>query len=199
MRSTPWPNETLRTVNEARVPPRCIPMTTPSKTWMRSLSPSRTRTCTLTVSPAFIAGRWANCDFSTSSIALIFDSFKLSQHFYFFFVQCRRVQQIRSAIERPAERFALPPSLDRRMIPRQQYVRHPQNSLAARHLCIPGPCALRSADQSGAANFRRPRELRKIEQSPAERILSHGLLVADDAGHEPGDCIQHHQGRQLAA
>ena len=71
MRSTPWPNDTLRTVNEARVPPRCRPMTTPSKTWMRSLSPSRTFTCTRTVSPDFIAGRSVSCDFSTSSIALI--------------------------------------------------------------------------------------------------------------------------------
>ena len=32
MRSTPWPNDTLRTVNDARVPPRCTPMTTPSNT-----------------------------------------------------------------------------------------------------------------------------------------------------------------------
>ena len=51
MRSTPWPNDTLRTVNVARVPPRCMPMTMPSNTWMRSLSPSRTFTCTRTVSP----------------------------------------------------------------------------------------------------------------------------------------------------
>ena len=36
IRSTPWPNDTLRTVNDARVPPRCWPMTTPSKIWMRS-------------------------------------------------------------------------------------------------------------------------------------------------------------------
>ena len=66
MRSTPWPNDTLRTVNEARVPPRCMPMTMPSKIWMRSLSPSRTFTCTRTVSPDFIAGRSVICDFSTS-------------------------------------------------------------------------------------------------------------------------------------
>src|SRR5262245_51215163 len=71
MRSTPWPNDTLRTVNDARVPPRCSPITTPSKIWMRSLSPSRTRTCTRTVSPDRIAGRSASCVFSTSSIALI--------------------------------------------------------------------------------------------------------------------------------
>src|SRR3954468_7649 len=71
MRSTPCPNDTLRTVNEARVPPRCRPMTMPSKIWMRSLSPSRTFTCTRTVSPDFMSGRSVICDFSTSSIALI--------------------------------------------------------------------------------------------------------------------------------
>ena len=61
MRSTPWPNDTLRTVNVARVPPRCMPMTMPSNTWMRSLSPSRTFTCTRTVSPGLIAGRSQRC------------------------------------------------------------------------------------------------------------------------------------------
>ena len=44
MRSTPWPNDTLRTVKDARTPPRCMPITMPSYTWMRSLSPSRTLT-----------------------------------------------------------------------------------------------------------------------------------------------------------
>src|SRR5262245_34300685 len=32
IRSTPWPNDTLRTVNVARAPPRCIPITMPSNT-----------------------------------------------------------------------------------------------------------------------------------------------------------------------
>src|SRR5712671_6107609 len=38
---------------------------------MRSLSPSRTFTCTRTVSPDLIAGRSANCDCSTTSMAPI--------------------------------------------------------------------------------------------------------------------------------
>src|SRR4029453_13578257 len=71
MRSTPWPKETLRTVNDARRPPRCMPITMPSKIWMRSLSPSRTFTCTRTVSPDFMSGRSVNCDFSTASIAFM--------------------------------------------------------------------------------------------------------------------------------
>ena len=66
MRSTPWPNDTLRTVNDARVPPRCIAMTMPSKIWMRSLSPSRTLTWTRTVSPDRIAGRFTRCGCSIS-------------------------------------------------------------------------------------------------------------------------------------
>src|SRR5437762_1041982 len=124
MRSTPCPNDTLRTVKEARVPPRCMPMTTPSKTWMRSLSPSRTLTCTLTVSPDFIAGRSANCDFSTISIALMTRSFKLTQHLRFFVVQIRGVQQIRPPCQRPAERLALAPPPDLRVVSRRQYVGH---------------------------------------------------------------------------
>src|SRR5882757_10008912 len=127
MRSTPWPNDTLRTVNEARVPPRCMPMTTPSNTWMRSLSPSRTLTCTLTVSPDFIAGRSANCDFSTSSIALMTRSFKLSQQPHFFVVQTRGVQQIRPPFQCPAQRRALPPDLDRRVVPRRQHLGNPEH------------------------------------------------------------------------
>src|SRR5258706_7710782 len=71
MRSTPCPNDTFRTVNDARAPPRCRPMMIPSQIWMCSLSPSRTLTCTRPGSPDFIRGRSANCDFSTSSIALI--------------------------------------------------------------------------------------------------------------------------------
>src|SRR5215470_19303871 len=126
MRSTPWPNETLRTVNDARVPPRCMPMTTPSKIWMRSLSPSRTRTWTLTVSPAFIAGRSASCDFSTSSIAPMS---QLLQYLQLFFVQSRLGQQIRPPFERAGQRLALPPPPNLRVVPRQQHVGDPKDPL----------------------------------------------------------------------
>src|SRR5262245_49440308 len=46
-------------------------MMIPSKIWIRSLSPSRTLTCTRTVSPDFIRGRSVSFDCSTSSSALI--------------------------------------------------------------------------------------------------------------------------------
>src|SRR5262245_61965560 len=71
MRSTPCPNDTLRTVKVARSPPRCMPITVPSKIWMRSLSPSRTLTWTRTVSPERIGGRFTICACSTVSIALM--------------------------------------------------------------------------------------------------------------------------------
>src|SRR5438034_8757715 len=99
-------------------------MTTPSKIWMRSLSPSRTFTCTRTVSPDFIAGRSVSCDFSTSSIALMTCSFKLTQDDLLFFVETRAVQQLRPPIERPGQRFAFPPAPDLRVVPGQQHVRH---------------------------------------------------------------------------
>src|SRR3954468_5728693 len=109
-----------------------MPMTTPSNTWMRSLSPSRTLTCTLTVSPDFIAGRSANCDFSTNSIALMTRSFKLSQQLLFFFVQNRGVQQIRPPGPRANQRFALSPPTNLGVIARDQHVGHPQHPVARR-------------------------------------------------------------------
>src|SRR5450830_941258 len=89
---------------------------------MRSLSPSRTFTCTRTVSPDFIAGRSATCDFSTKSIALIVRSFKLAQNLLLFFVQLGAGQQVGPPLERPAHRFALPPQPNLAVVARQQHV-----------------------------------------------------------------------------
>src|SRR5687767_6111732 len=104
IRSTPWPNDTLRTVNDARTPPRCMPMTIPSNTWMRSLSPSRTFTCTFTVSPACIFGRSVICVFSTTSVAPMGGSLlhfhQLSQDFLLFHIQFGLGQQIRPPEQR---------------------------------------------------------------------------------------------------
>src|SRR5579883_1602751 len=50
-RSTPSPCTMRRTMNISRDPLPDRPMTTPLKTWIRSLSPSRIRTWTSTVSP----------------------------------------------------------------------------------------------------------------------------------------------------
>src|SRR4029453_16407717 len=56
VRSTPTPNDCLRTVNVSRTPAPCRLMTTPSKTWMRRRWPSITWKCTRTVSPALNCG-----------------------------------------------------------------------------------------------------------------------------------------------
>src|SRR5687767_12341948 len=128
IRSTPWPNDTLRTVNEARTPPRCIPMMMPSNTWMRSLSPSRTLTCTFTVSPACICGRSVICVFSTTSIAPMGDSLlrfhQLSQDFLLFHIQLCIGQQIRPPHERQLNRLALSPLANLAVMARDEHIRH---------------------------------------------------------------------------
>src|SRR4051812_4996699 len=101
---------------------------------MRSLSPSRTFTCTRTVSPDFIAGRSVACDFSISSIAPIVSSIaelqlrrvaELAKYLLLFFVQNGARQQVRPLGQRTAERLALSPPPDRRVVPRQQHVGDP--------------------------------------------------------------------------
>src|SRR5262245_62965498 len=129
---------------------------------MRSLSPSRTFTCTRTVSPALIAGRSASCDFSTSSIAPISRSFKLSQQLQFFFVQDRNIQEIRPSIEGAAQRLPLPPPANLRMVPGQQHLRDLEHALTLGQ-------GRRAANVD--RDLRRPRVLRKVEQAAAERIL----------------------------
>jgi hypothetical protein len=56
IRSTPTPADIFRTVNISLIPPPRLAMQRPSKAWSRSLSPSRTRTITLMVSPGLNAG-----------------------------------------------------------------------------------------------------------------------------------------------
>src|SRR6516164_7097560 len=140
---------------------------------MRSLSPSRTFTCTRTVSPDFIGGRSVNCDFSTSSIAPMS---QLLQQFFLFIIENSVAQQIRASFERSNQRRPLPPPPNLGVVARQQYIRHAE-----------------------AADLRRPRELRKVEQPAAERLLRDRLLVADHAANEPGDRVEDHHRRQLAA
>src|SRR5260221_6555870 len=95
---------------------------------MRSLSPSRTFTCTRTVSPDFIAGRSVVCACSTSSIAPIVSSvLQFSKYGLLFFVQISRREEIGPPFERAAHRFALPPQADLAVIPRQEHVRHGQH------------------------------------------------------------------------
>src|SRR5438552_7327297 len=72
VRSTPTPYDVLRTVNISRLPPPLRRITVPSKTWMRSLSPSTTRTCTRTVSPGLKGGNsLRSCSASMRSMGFI--------------------------------------------------------------------------------------------------------------------------------
>src|SRR6476646_8603069 len=103
---------------------------------MRSLSPSRTFTCTRTVSPDFIAGRSASCDFSTSSIAPIGRLLEsaIAQFFenpLFLVVQFRSLQKLGAARQRPCERLPLPPPPYFGVVPRQQHLGHPQHAIIA--------------------------------------------------------------------
>src|SRR5580765_2833778 len=58
VRSTPTPNDCLRTVNVSRTPAPWRLSTIPSKTWTRRRWPSITWKCTRTVSPALNGGRF---------------------------------------------------------------------------------------------------------------------------------------------
>src|SRR5262252_5737021 len=116
---------------------------------MRSLSPSRTLTCTRTVSPDFIAGRSVSCPFSTISIAPItlppciaaFQNGRIAEllplsilpfchsailqfpkYLPFFLVERRVLQQVRPPLERPFHRFLFPPPPDFLVVTGQQHV-----------------------------------------------------------------------------
>src|SRR3954469_12386867 len=140
MRSTPWPNDTLRTVNVARAPPRCIPITMPSNTWMRSLSPSRTLTCTRTVSPGLIAGRWVSCPRSTVSTAVMT-------------LLPFLLQQIRTVGACALERLLPPPLFNLFVVPRQQHGGH---DMAAE---LSGTGVLRKIQQPARERVARDRRL----------------------------------------
>src|SRR5229473_6851113 len=95
---------------------------------MRSLSPSRTFTCTRTVSPAFICGRSVSCVFSTISIAPMGGSLlafhQLSQDLLLFHIQLGSGQQLRTFAQRELQRAPLPPPPDFPVVPGYQDVGH---------------------------------------------------------------------------
>ena len=68
VRSTPTPNDCLRTVKVSRTPLPWRLITTPSKTWVRRRVPSTTWKCTRTRSPAWKDGTWRSCARSMLSI-----------------------------------------------------------------------------------------------------------------------------------
>src|SRR4051795_1632272 len=68
VRSTPTPNDCLRTVNVSRTPLPWRLITTPSKTWVRRRVPSTTWKWTFTRSPAWKLGTRRSCARSRLSI-----------------------------------------------------------------------------------------------------------------------------------
>src|SRR5512139_4100706 len=156
-------------------------MTIPSNTWMRSLSPSRTLTCTRTVSPDLISGRSTVCICSTVSIAPIFGSLlpllnQLANDVALLGIEFGSPQQFRPPLERAPKRLAAPPAPDLAVVPRQQ---------DSRHLLVP--------------ELGRPRVLGKVEQPSRKRVCPHRLPIANHPRNEASDRVDHDKGRQFTA
>src|SRR5688572_4929950 len=209
IRSTPCPNETLRTVNDERAPPRCSPITIPSKIWMRSLSPSRTLTWTRTVSPDFIAGRSASCDFSTSSIALIVSSpasctaksqvtRKWASHLFTYLPRatCYLLLSVLDFLQQRAIVI-----IERRVV---QQLRPPLERSRQRRLPAP-PANVRVVPRQQhvrhlqPGEFGRPGVVRIIEHATGQRLPLHRLFIADHTGNQPADGVDDDQRRQFPA
>src|SRR5712692_5496010 len=187
MRSTPTPYETFRTVKVELKCPRLRRMTTPSKIWMRSLSPSLILVCTRTVSPTRNCGSWARTSgltfrSSTSSIAFerIFDS-SCSDLFVYRspknrFPSSLFAGKVRSALARPRQRLLFPPLGDLCVIAREKDFWHFQ------------PAKL------GGAGV-----VRALEEPLAEALDLDALRVAHHPGHQPRHGVDHRQRGELAA
>src|SRR2546430_633702 len=135
-------------------------MTTPSKIWMRSLSPSLIFVCTRTVSPTRNAGTWFRASgftffSSTSSIAFArifapllrtclcrvsYCSLKTKESSSFFSLeepqvlgrQAQLLEQVGAALLRAQERLAPAPSRHAGVVPAEQRLRHPRAAALAR-------------------------------------------------------------------
>src|SRR5882762_3871363 len=139
MRSTPTPYETLRTVKVELRCPRFLRMTTPSKIWVRTVSPSRN------------AGTWPRASgftffCSTSSIAFArifapllrtclcrvsYCSLKTKESSSFFSLEQAQVlgreaqllEQVRAPFPRAQERLPPAPARDAGVVPAEQGLR----------------------------------------------------------------------------
>src|SRR5690349_12803013 len=156
-----------RTVNEARAPSPRLRMSTPSKTWSRSFSPSMTFTCTRTVSPGAKPCRsFFSAPASTSRIASMacplsdvgdgLAPFESLHESLLVRAQLGMPQQVGPTAPRPPQRLRATPPRDARVIARQQHGGH----------------AL-------AAKLFRPRVLRRLQQSARERLALGGALGAE--------------------
>src|SRR5437660_169657 len=205
MRSTPTPYDTLRTVKVELRCPRFLRMTTPSKIWMRSLSPSLIFVCTRTVSPTRNAGTWPRASgltffCSTSSIAFArifapllrtclcrvsYCSLKTKESSSFFSLEQPQIlgretqllEQVRAPFPRAQQGLPPAPARDAGVVPAEQRRR-----------------------DARAAEFGRSGVLRPLQHHLArERLAGGALLVPQDAGDQPRDRLDHRQRGDLAS
>src|ERR1700761_2643163 len=140
-----------RTVNVSFNPCPRRPMTTPEKTWMRSLSPSTTLVWTFTESPTPNATgflRYCSDSILSSNAWFINSSFGAVMAAQFF------LHQIRPAFRRAQLRLFGAPFGDLGVIAREQHIRH-----------------------FHPAKLRRPRVMRIFQQVVAERFIQRTLVV----------------------
>src|SRR6267143_5264919 len=184
MRSTPTPYETLRTVKVELRCPRFFRITTPSKIWMRSLSPSLIFVCTRTVSPTRNSGtcpRTSGLTFRCSTSSIAFARIFVSSSDYrspkinipSSLLPC---EQIGAPLACARHRLVLPPPRDLLVVPREEDLRHPQS-----------------------AELGRAGVLRSFQQALAgEALALCGKLVAQHTGNQPGDGVDDREGRHLS-
>src|SRR6185295_15172945 len=184
VRSTPSPEEILRTMNEELRPLLRLAITMPSKACERLRSPSTTLTLTITVSPgeksgtSFFSRLISSCSrVLIRSIAspLLF-ALELVQQLPFLVAQLPCRQQVRPSQPGPAQRLLQPPAPDVLVVPGHQDLRH-----------LHAPIRLRA------------RVLRAVEQPVGERLLHRRGRVAERPGQLPHHGVDQRHGGELAA
>src|SRR5687767_13187187 len=185
VRSTPSPEEILRTMKEEFSPRLRLAMTMPSKACTRFLSPSTTLTLTTTVSPGEKSGtlRARRLISSCSMVRIRSMCFsapvfllELLQQPSFVFAQAARADQIGPPQPGPAQRLLQPPAPDVLVVPREQDLGHPRAGVRLR-----------------------PRVLRAVEQPVGKRLLERRAGVAERPRQLPHHGVHQRHRRELPA
>src|SRR4030095_1826805 len=179
-----------RTVKDALAPPPRRRITTPSKAWSRSFSPSTTLTCTRTVSPGAKPPRsFLSCPASTIRIAsmaspapsldVVREHAALAESVHPLLLlgrEVRRLEEVRPAPPGPPDGHHPAPALDLAMVAAEQHRRHRP-----------------VAEPLG------PRVLGMLEEAPRERVVLGRLRVAEGARQESRHRVHHDEGSGLAS
>src|SRR6185503_5448894 len=184
VRSTPSPEEILRTMNEELRPLLRLAITMPSKACERLRSPSTTLTLTITVSPGEKSGisRFRRLISSCSRVLIrsiaspLLFPLELVQQLPFLVAQLPCLQQVRPSQPGPAQRLLQPPAPDVLVVPGQQHLRHLQARMRLRS-----------------------RVLRAVEQPVGKRLFHRRGFVAERPGQLPNHGVDQCHRRQLAA